>query len=105
VDGWGCFTFDFGGTGQCWFSMKVGPFPSEDVFFTRVDEDLSPELMASFLTQQLAVNHPALSITFDRAAFSVNAVEGAIRSLNLDPAIEEEAQRRREERAAQYGDD
>jgi hypothetical protein len=76
----------------------MGPFPSEEAFFGQVDGDINPQLMASFLTQELAVNHPELSVTFGAIECFVSAVKGAIQNLNLDPAIEEEAHRRREER-------
>jgi hypothetical protein len=36
VDGWGCTDFCFGGTGQCWLFVKVGPFPSEEAFLSQV---------------------------------------------------------------------
>jgi hypothetical protein len=97
IDGWGYINFCFGGTGQCWLSVKVGPFPSEEAFFAQVEEDIEAEDMASFLAHNVAVNHPELSITFEHTAFFVSAVKGAIQNLNLDPAIEEEAHRRREE--------
>jgi hypothetical protein len=54
--------------------------------------------MPSFLAQELAVDHPELSVSFGAIEFSVKAVKGAVQNLNLDPAIEEEAQRRRAER-------
>jgi hypothetical protein len=96
VDDWGCMNFCFGGTGQCWLDVKVGPFPSQEAFSAQVDEDIDAGLMVSFLTQELAVDHPELSVTFDDASFFVSAVKGAIRNLNLDPAIEVDAQRRLE---------
>jgi hypothetical protein len=53
--------------------------------------------MLSFLAQELAVDHPELSVSFGAIQFFVEAVEGAIQNLDLDPMIEEEAQRRRAE--------
>jgi hypothetical protein len=100
MNGWGFINFCFGDqTGQCWLGMKVGPFPSEEAFFAQVDREdyIEAEDMAPYLTQELAVNHPELSVTFEHTAFFVNGVKGFIRNLNLDPAIEEEAQMRREE--------
>jgi hypothetical protein len=49
--------------------------------------------MASFLAQELAVNHPELSVIFDHVCFRISYVKGAIQNLNLDPAIDEEARR------------
>ena len=91
VDGWGYINFCFGGTGECWLSVKVGPFPSEEAF-SRV-RDIDAEDMASFLAQNLGL----FSVTFEHTAFFVSAVKGAIQNLNLDPEIEEEAQMRREQ--------
>jgi hypothetical protein len=34
ADDWECLTFYFGETGQCWFSMKVGPFLSKENFLS-----------------------------------------------------------------------
>jgi hypothetical protein len=95
VDGWGYINFCFAGAGECWLSVKVGPFASE-VAFSQL-RDIDAEDMASFLTQELAVNHPELSVSFEHTAFFVNSVKGAIQNLNLNPAIEEEAQMRREQ--------
>jgi hypothetical protein len=99
MDGWGYLNFCFGGTGECWLSVKVGPFPSEEAFYSQVygGIEIDRRAMAIFLTQELAENHPELSVTFEHAAFFVSAVKGALQNLNLDPAIEEEAQRRREQ--------
>jgi hypothetical protein len=91
VDGWGYINFCFGGTGQCWLSVKVGPFPSEAAF-SRV-RDIDAEDMASFLAQNLGL----LSVTFEHTEFFVSTVKGAIQNLNLDPEIEEEAQMRRDQ--------
>jgi flavin-binding protein dodecin len=75
--------------------VKVGPFASE-VAFSQL-RDIDAEDMASFLTEELAVNHPELSVSFEHTAFFVSSVKGAIQSLNLDPAIEEAVQRRMEQ--------
>jgi hypothetical protein len=90
-NGWGEIEFCIGKMG--WLMIKVGQFPSEEVF-----RSLSvPEDMASFLTQELAENHPELTVNFEQIDFFVDNVKGTIQNLNLDPAIEEEAQRRRQE--------
>jgi hypothetical protein len=96
VDGWGYINFCFGGTGECWLSLKVGPFPSEAAF--SLVRGIDPEDMAYFLAQNLSqVNlGPQFIVTFEHTAFFVSAVKGAIQNLNLDPEIEEEAQMRRE---------
>jgi hypothetical protein len=99
-DGWGCINFCFGGTGQLWLFVKVGPFPSEEAFLSQVGRDMrdmDTEFVVSFLTEDVAMNHPELSVTFGSVNFFVSAVKGFIRNLNLDPAIEEEAQTRRHE--------
>jgi hypothetical protein len=96
VDGWGYINFCFGGTGQCWLSAKVGPFASEQDFLSLINGDIDPEAMPSFLARDVGVNRPELSITFAHAAFFRRAVKGAIRNLNLNPAIEVEAQKRRD---------
>jgi hypothetical protein len=98
VNGWGCIDFCFGGTGQCWLSVKMGPFLSEEAFLSQVPTNTIAEDMPSFLAQELAVDHPELSVSFGAIEFFVRAVKGAIQNLNLDPAVEEEAQRRRAER-------
>jgi hypothetical protein len=95
VDGWGYINFCFEGAGECWLSVKVGPFPSEAAFSQLRDVDT--EDMASFLAQNLGLVNPKLCVSFEYTAFFVNAVEGAIRNLNLDPEIEEEAKIRREQ--------
>jgi hypothetical protein len=95
MDGWGFINFCFGGAGQCWLSVKVGPFPSEEAFFSQFDRDIDPESVVSLLTEEVAVNHPQLSVTFEHVDFFVTAVKNFI--LNLDPAIEEEAERRRQQ--------
>jgi hypothetical protein len=79
--------------------LKVGPFPSEEAFYSQVDGDIEMDSrsMISFLAQELAVNHPELSVTFELVEFFDNAVKGAIQSLNLDPATEEEALQRRDQ--------
>jgi hypothetical protein len=100
MDGWGFISFCFGDTGQCWLSVYVGPFPSEVAFFSQVPnrDIVHAEDLSSFLTEELAENHPELSVTFEHVEFYVSAVRGLIQNLNLDPAIEEEAQRREEDR-------
>jgi hypothetical protein len=95
VDGWGYINFRFGGTGECWLSVKVGPFPSEAAFSQL--RGIDAEDMASFLSQNFGMANPQLCVTFEHTAFYVSAVKGAIRNLNLDPEIEEEAQMRREQ--------
>jgi hypothetical protein len=91
MDGSGFIDFWLEGLG--WLLLKVGPFPSEEAFLTQVGVDISAENMASFLAEELAVNRPELSVAFGIVLFHVNAVKGAIQNMNLDPAIEEEAQR------------
>jgi hypothetical protein len=44
---------------------KVGPFPSEEAFLSQIPGDVYFEDMGSFLTQELAVNQPDLSVFFD----------------------------------------
>jgi hypothetical protein len=82
MDGWRTIGFGFGGTGG--LLVKVGPFPSEEVFRSQVREDIEPENMASYLTQELAVNHPELFVTFWVVGFPIGEVKGAIQNLNLD---------------------
>jgi hypothetical protein len=82
MDGWGRIGFRFGGAS--WLVVEVGPYTYEEVFLSQVDEDIEPENMASFLTQELAVNHPELSVTFSRVYFPISEVEGAIQHLNLN---------------------
>jgi hypothetical protein len=94
IDGWGYINFCFAGAGECWLSVKVGPFASE-VAFSQL-RDIDAEDMASFLAQELAVNHPEPSVSFEHTSYFIRTVKGAIQNLNLDPEIEEEAQRRRE---------
>jgi hypothetical protein len=86
MDGWGHIIFSL--EGWCWLLVGVGPFPSEEAFFTQVDEVyVIAENMASFLAQELAVNHPEFYVSFGYVFFQVGAVKGAIQNLNLDPAI------------------
>jgi hypothetical protein len=100
IDGWGHITFCIGGMG--WLVVRVGPFSSEEAFVSQVVRnfipvgDHIPEDMPLFLSQQLAENHPELSVTFLDVSFFVSSVKGTIQNLNLDLAIEEEAQRRRQ---------
>jgi hypothetical protein len=77
----------------------VGPFPSEEAFYSQVDGDIeiNPRAMAIFLTQELAVNYPELSVTFEHVEFLGSDVKGAIQNLNLDPVIEQEAYMKRDE--------
>jgi DNA-binding transcriptional MerR regulator len=58
---------------------------------------MDPTDTVSFLAEELAVNHPELSVTFEVADLSISDVKGAIQYLNLDPAIEEAVQRRMEQ--------
>jgi hypothetical protein len=91
IDGWGYINFSFVGTG--FLCVRVGPSPSEEVFLSQLggDIDIDEENMASYLAQEVAVNHPLLSVNFGMVFFLTNAVKGAIQNLNLDPAIVEQA--------------
>jgi hypothetical protein len=82
MDGWGTVAFGFGGT--CGLIVKVGPFPSEEAFLSQVRIDIEPENMASYLTQELAVNHPELCLNFWGVGFPISEVKGAIQNVNLD---------------------
>jgi hypothetical protein len=59
--------------------------------------------MASYLAQEVAVNHPLLSVTFGMVCFFNSAVKGAIQNLNLDQAIIERARFGRAPAAAENG--
>jgi hypothetical protein len=96
TDGWGPIDFHIGGMG--WLHVKVGPFTSEEAFVLQVPRNIAAEDMASFLAEELAVDNAGLSVRFLALEFFVSSVRGAIQNLNLDPAYEDEAQRRREER-------
>jgi hypothetical protein len=91
IDGCGYINFSFVGTG--FLCVRVGPSPSEEVFLSQLggDIDIDEENMASYLAQEVAVNHPLLSVNFGMVFFLTNAVKGAIQNLNLDPAIVEQA--------------
>jgi hypothetical protein len=52
--------------------------------------------MAFFLAQELAVNRPELSVTFEHVEFPGSDVKGAVQNLKLDPVIEEAYMRRDE---------
>jgi hypothetical protein len=93
VDGWAYINFCFGGAGNCWLWVKVGPFPSEEDFFAQLGRDtdmVDAEHMAPYLTRSVAAIHPELSVTFEKVIFFVSAVKGFIQNLDLDPAFEEE---------------
>jgi hypothetical protein len=77
------FRFRIAGTG-CLY-VGVGPFPFEGVF----NRDISAEDMTSFLSQELAVAIPLLSVTFTTVCFYISGVHGAIRNLIPAPEIEE----------------
>jgi hypothetical protein len=97
-NGWAYINFCFTGAG--WLTVKVGPFPSEEVLFAQLGRDTDPvgsEFMASFLTQNVAAIHPELSVIFEELQFFVRAVKGFMQNLNIDSAFEEEVQRRRQE--------
>jgi hypothetical protein len=83
----GTIRFSIGGTG--WIFVSVGPFPSHEAFSFQIPDDAGLEDMgmASFLSQELAVHHPELPVTFGPVNFDVIGVRGAIQNLNLDPAI------------------
>jgi hypothetical protein len=62
TNGWGNIQFDFGET--CFLVAIMGPFPSEEVFRSQVRGaiDINGANMVAYLTQELAVNHPELSV-------------------------------------------
>jgi hypothetical protein len=103
MDGWGCIDFRVEGAVLVWLGVRVGPFPSEEAFFSQVPADIDLVNMASFLAEELAVNQPELSVIFDHVCFRISDVKGAIQDLNLDPAIEEEARRERAAAAVENG--
>jgi hypothetical protein len=77
-DGWGTIGFGFGGTS--WLLLKLGPFPSEEAFRSQV----RGFNISYYLMQELAVNHPELSVTFWGVCFPIGEVKGAMQTLNLD---------------------
>jgi hypothetical protein len=79
IGGWGYVSFCFAGTGVV----------CVEVFLSQLDGDIDidAENMASYLAQEVAVNHPLLSVSFGMVSFFTNTVQGAIQNLNLDPAI------------------
>jgi hypothetical protein len=103
TNGWGRIQFDLGVI--CFLAATVGPFPSEEVFRSQVLGGIEINRANRFaaLTQELAVHHPELSVTFGVVGFHISDVKVAIQNLALAPVIEEETQRGGAATAAENG--
>jgi hypothetical protein len=86
----GPVNFFFSGSGRLWLNVLVAPFASAAAYSEIASMD--GDDMVSFLCENLDVAN-TMSAKFVLVKFVIESVSGAIDSLNLDPAILEEAER------------
>jgi len=89
-DGWGAVNFCFPkGHGGLWLDARVGAPLSPDVFNEVASNSENVHL---FLSQEVADQHPHLTVQFDHISFFLSEVRTAVQSLPLDPAMVQDAQ-------------
>jgi len=96
-DGFGELSFYFTGPSELWLQVQFGPFASEEVFGELAEAIDVNEPFHITVADDFAPEHPGTFARFSYVSFVARSINGAIQSLSLDLAVEEDAQRRREE--------
>jgi hypothetical protein len=88
-------TFCFGGASSLWLAVRIDGWPRQSWQAT-IDQDLDGEVdeLFSHLLDDVAIENPNKTVHFLEVSFVVTSVSGVIQSLNLDPTMEEDAERR-----------
>jgi hypothetical protein len=85
----------FGGASSLWLAVRIDGWPRQSWQAT-IDQDLDGEVdeLFSHLLDDVAIENPNKTVHFLEVSFVVTSVSGVIQSLNLDLAMEEDAERR-----------
>jgi hypothetical protein len=85
--------FYFAGASKLWLAARIDGWPRQswqatiDQNFDNIDE------LFSHLRDDVAIENPNKTVHFLEVSFVVTSVSGLMQSLNLDPAMEEDAER------------
>ena len=82
------------GSGGLWLSVLVQGWPEES-WRPLADEDLDNGLLLDILSEEIAPSYADARVTILHISFFVSTVRRALGALSLDPAIEEDRERRR----------
>jgi hypothetical protein len=85
--------FCFGGASSLWLTVRIDGWPRQSWQAT-IDQGFGSDELLSHLVDDVAIENPNKTVHFLDVNFVVTSVSGVIQSLNLDPTMEEDAERR-----------
>jgi hypothetical protein len=86
-------TFCFGGASSMWLAVRIDGWPRQSWQAT-IDQGFGIDELFSHMLDDVALENPNKTVHFLEVTFVVTSVSGVIQSLNLYPAMEEDAERR-----------
>jgi hypothetical protein len=76
-----------------WLSVRIDGWPRQSWEAT-INQGFGIDELFSHLLDDVALENPNKTVHFLEVTFMVTSVSGVIQSLNLDPGMEEDADRR-----------
>lgn len=91
--------FCFTGGSKLWLRLVVNGRPRRNWEEVAADEDNDFEETFRILTEDVAAEFPNATVTFKMVSFFLRSIGGAIQSLGIEEALQQEAEEGREYRA------